>query len=142
MTTAVMFVMYVGYLLVRSLSTDFGRRATRAAILGVVLVIDVPIVHLSVLWANSLHQLPTVLRAGGAPSLDSAMLLTLMVSVGAFTLVYLYLMTVRVSLEAARRARLGLPAWSSSSPRTRSSGRARHLPSRRVLPTAGTCCRW
>ena len=109
-TTAVMFVMYVGYLLVRSLSTDFGRRATRAAILGVVLVIDVPIVHLSVLWANSLHQLPTVLRAGGAPSLDSAMLLTLMVSVGALTLVYLYLMTVRVSLEAARRARLGLPA--------------------------------
>src|SRR5207245_351870 len=68
-TTAVMFVMYVGYLLLRGLSTDFERRATRAAILGVVLVIDVPIVHLSVLWANSLHQLPTVLRAAGSPAL-------------------------------------------------------------------------
>lgn len=102
-TTAVMFVMYVGYLLLRSLSTDFDRRATRAAILGVILVLDVPIVHLSVLWANSLHQLPTVLRAGGSPALDSAMLLTLMVSVAAFTLVYLYFMSARVAIELSRR---------------------------------------
>jgi heme exporter protein C len=105
-TTAIMFVMYVGYLLLRGLSTDFSRRATRAAVLGVVAVIDVPIVHLSVLWANSLHQLPTVLRIAGAPSLDSAMLLTLMVSVGAFTLVYAYFMSARVSLELARQERL------------------------------------
>src|SRR5438094_1609030 len=102
-TTAVMFVMYVGYLLLRGLSTDFQRRATRAAILGVILVLDVPIVHLSVLWANSLHQLPTVLRAGGSPALDSAMLLTLMVSVAAFTLVYLYFMSARVAIELSRR---------------------------------------
>jgi heme exporter protein C len=105
-TTALMFVMYVGYLLLRGLSTDFSRRATRAAVLGVVAVIDVPIVHLSVLWANSLHQLPTVLRISGGPSLDSAMLLTLMVSVGAFTLVYAYFMSARVSVELARQERL------------------------------------
>jgi|SRR2546426_1511749 len=105
-TTAVMFVMYVGYLLLRGLSTDFERRATRAAILGVVLVIDVPIVHLSVLWANSLHQLPTVLRAAGSPALDASMLLTLMVSVSAFTLIYAYFMTERVAIEMVRRERL------------------------------------
>jgi heme exporter protein C len=105
-TTAIMFVMYVGYLLLRGLSTDFSRRATRAAVLGVVAVIDVPIVHLSVLWATSLHQLPTVLRISGGPSLDSAMLLTLMVSVGAFTLVYAYFMSARVSVELARQERL------------------------------------
>ena len=105
-TTAVMFVMYVGYLLLRGLSTDFQRRATRAAILGVILVIDVPIVHLSVLWANSLHQLPTVLRAAGGPALDSSMLLTLMVSVAAFTLVYAYFMSARVAIELVRQERL------------------------------------
>ena len=33
-TTAIMFVMYVGYLLLRGLSTDFSRRATRAAVFG------------------------------------------------------------------------------------------------------------
>jgi heme exporter protein C len=105
-TTAVMFVMYIGYLLLRGLSTDFERRATRAAILGAVLVLDVPIVHLSVLWANSLHQLPTVLRAAGSPALDGSMLLTLMVSVAAFTLIYVYLMAARVAIEVARRERL------------------------------------
>jgi heme exporter protein C len=61
-TTAVMFAMYVGYLLLRNLSDDLERRATRAAILGIVLVVDVPIVHLSVTWMNALHQLPSVLR--------------------------------------------------------------------------------
>ena len=105
-TTAIMFVMYVGYLLLRGLSTDFSRRATRAAVFGVIAVIDVPIVHLSVLWANSLHQLPTVLRVSGSPTLDSAMLLTLMVSVGAFTLIYAYFMSARVSIELARQGRL------------------------------------
>ena len=105
-TTAIMFVMYVGYLVVRGLSMDFSRRATRAAVFGVIAVIDVPIVHLSVLWANSLHQLPTVLRVSGSPTLDSAMLLTLMVSVGAFTLVYAYFMSARVSIELARQGRL------------------------------------
>ena len=105
-TTAIMFVMYVGYLLLRSLSTDFSRRATRAAIFGIIAVIDVPIVHLSVLWANSLHQLPTVLRVSGGPALDSSMLLTLMVSLGAYTLVYAYFLSARISLELARQERM------------------------------------
>jgi hypothetical protein len=47
-----------------------------------------------------------VLRISGAPSLDSPMLLTLMTSVGAFTLVYAYFMSARVSLELARQERL------------------------------------
>jgi len=105
-TTAVMFMMYVGYLLLRSLSTDFERRATRAAILGVIAVIDIPIVHLSVLWMNSLHQLPTVMRAGGSPSLDAAMGVTLLVSVVAFTLVYFAFLAERISLELDRHRRL------------------------------------
>ncbi len=102
-TTAIMFMMYIGYLLLRSLSTDFAQRATRAAVLGVIAVVDIPIVHLSVLWMNSLHQLPTVLRAGGSPALDAAMGVTLGVSVVAFTLVYLWFIAERMSIELARQ---------------------------------------
>src|SRR5438270_13540705 len=105
-TTAIMFVMYVGYLLLRGLSTDFSRRATRAAVFGIVAVIDVPIVHLSVIWANSLHQPPTVLPLAASPALDPPMLVTVMVSLGAYTLVYAYFMSARVSLELARQGRL------------------------------------
>ncbi|MEP6693283.1 MAG: cytochrome c biogenesis protein CcsA [Chloroflexota bacterium] len=102
-TTAIMFMMYVGYLLLRSLSTDFARRATRAAVLGVIAVIDIPIVHLSVLWMNSLHQLPTVLRAGGSPSLDATMGMTLGISVVAFTLVYFAFLAERMAIELGRQ---------------------------------------
>lgn len=105
-TTAAMFVMYVGYLLVRSLSTDFERRATRSAVLGIVFVVDVPIVHLSVLWMNSLHQLPTVLRAAGGPAMEERMLATLMVMVLAFTLLYAYFMVERVTIELSRQRRI------------------------------------
>src|SRR2546428_4473237 len=105
-TTSIMFVMYVGYLLLRSLSTDFERRATRAAVLGIIAVVDIPIVHLSVLWMNSLHQLPTVLRIGAGPALDASMGATLGVSVIAFTLVYLALLAERMDLERHRQERV------------------------------------
>jgi heme exporter protein C len=105
-TTAVMFMMYVGYLLLRSLSTDFARRATRAAVIGVIAVIDIPIVHLSVLWMNSLHQLPTVIRAGGSPAIDASMGVTLLVSVIAFTFVYFAFLAERMSIELDRQRRM------------------------------------
>jgi heme exporter protein C len=104
-TTAVMLVMYVGYLLLRGLASDLEGRATRAAVIGIVAVVNVPIVHLSVLWMDSLHQLPTVLRPGG-PALDSPMLATLMVSMLAFTLLYVWMMVGRVAIERARQERV------------------------------------
>ena len=105
-TTAVMFAMYIGYLLLRDLSTDLERRATRAAVLGIVLVVDVPIVHLSVTWMNALHQLPTVLRPDLSPTLDPRMLASLVAMTIAFTIVYAYLMTARVDIERRRQARI------------------------------------
>ena len=105
LTTAVMFVMYIGYLLLRSISTDLERRASRAAVVGIVAVVNVPIVHLSVTWMNALHQLPSVLRPGG-PALDDRMLATLLVSVAAFSLLYAWLVAERVAIERARQERI------------------------------------
>ncbi|MBI2773126.1 MAG: cytochrome c biogenesis protein CcsA [Chloroflexi bacterium] len=105
LTTAVMFVMYVGYLLLRSLSLDLERRATRSAVAGIVAVVNVPIVHLSVTWMNALHQLPSVLRPGG-PALDDRMLATLIVGVVAFTILYAWMLAARVDLERARQDRV------------------------------------
>ena len=105
-TTAVMFAMYVGYLLLRNLSDDLERRATRAAVLGIILVVDVPIVHLSVTWMNALHQLPSVLRPGLDPTLDPSMLASLIAMTIAFTILYAYLMSARVDIERRRQARI------------------------------------
>lgn len=94
-TTAVLLLIYVAYLAIRQVTDNPGRRARLAAVVGIVGFIDVPIVHLSVVWWRSLHQGPTVLRLG-APEIEGTMLLALLVAVAAFTLVYTYLMTLRL----------------------------------------------
>lgn len=96
-TTAVLFLVYVGYLLVRSFVDDPDRGARVSAVIGIVGFANVPIVHFSVLWWRSLHQPPTVIRAGD-PSIDHLLLGQLAFSVVAFTLVYVWLVRRRVLL--------------------------------------------
>ena len=55
-TTALLLALYLGYLLIRRLTEDPYRRATRAAVVGIVAAIDIPIVHFSVEWWRGLHQ--------------------------------------------------------------------------------------
>lgn len=111
-TTALLFVVYLGYLALRRASEDPTSRARRAAVLGTVAFVQVPIVHLSVVWWRSLHQPPTVIRAGG-PSMDPAMLAALVANVVAFTLVYVTLLRRRLHLarldEEAERVRADEP---------------------------------
>ena len=94
-TTAVLLLIYVGYLAVRRITDNPSRRATWAAVVGIVGFVDVPIVHLSVVWWRSLHQGPTVFRLG-APEIQGTMLLALLGGVAAFTITYAYLMTLRL----------------------------------------------
>ena len=107
-TTAILFVIYAGYLLLRQSIADRRRRARLAAVFGTVAFLNVPIVHFSVLWWRGLHQPPTVIRPGD-PTIDHLLLAELLASVVSFTLVYLWLLRRRVDLEAARdTAELGL----------------------------------
>ena len=94
-TTAVLLLVYLGYLALRQMADSPGRRARWSAVLGVVGFVDVPIVHMSVVWWRSLHQAPTVLRPG-APTIAGSMLAALLVAVAAFTLAWAYLITVRL----------------------------------------------
>ncbi|HEX6330705.1 MAG TPA: cytochrome c biogenesis protein CcsA [Actinomycetota bacterium] len=94
-TTALLLLIYLGYLAVRRVTDNPGRRARWSAVIGIVGFVDVPLVHVSVLWWRSLHQGPTVLRLGG-PEIEGVMLVTLLVAVAAFTVTYAYLMTVRL----------------------------------------------
>ena len=107
-TTAMLLLIYIGYLAVRRITDNPSRRARWSAVIGVVGFVDVPIVHLSVVWWRSLHQQQTVLRLGG-PQIEGSMLTALLVGVVAFTVVYAYLMAVRLRVgrleeRAAREA--------------------------------------
>lgn len=107
-TTAILFVVYAGYLLIRQSIVDRRRRARIAAVFGIAGFLNVPIVHFSVLWWRGLHQPPTVIRPG-QPTIDPLLLAELLASVVSFTLVYLWLLRARTELESVRdRAELAL----------------------------------
>jgi len=107
-TTAVLLLIYISYLAIRRITDNPSRRARWAAVVGIVGFVDVPIVHLSVVWWRSLHQGSTVFRLG-RPEIEGTMLLALLVGVAAFTVTYAYLMTLRLRVgrleeRAAREA--------------------------------------
>jgi heme exporter protein C len=114
-TTAILFLIYVGYLALRRLPDSPAKRARWAAVVGIVGFVDVPIVHLSVVWWRSQHQAPAVLNV--APRMAGIMVAGLMTGLAAFTILYLYLMALRLRvgrledrvLAEALSPRLGQP---------------------------------
>jgi len=99
-TTAILLVIYVGYLMLRSFVEEPEQRARLAALVGIVGFIDVPIIYMSVLWFRTLHQPPSIQRGGVA--MPDEMLWTLLFNFGAYTLVYLFFLVKRVRIESLR----------------------------------------
>jgi len=93
--TLVLWLIYIAYLLVRSYTAEESRGARFAAVLGIVGFIDVPIVALAIRLWRTQHPGPVVFEGGLAPS----MLLALLVSIAAFTVLYILLVGQRVSLR-------------------------------------------
>jgi heme exporter protein C len=59
-STAMMFLMYLGYLAVRRIPADRAVRNRRSAVVGLAAFVNVPIVHFAVDWWRSLHQDATI----------------------------------------------------------------------------------
>jgi heme exporter protein C len=94
-TTALLFVTYVGYLAVRRLDGSHEQRARRSAVIGLLAVLEIPLVHWSVRLWRSLHQEATILDTDGDIDMDGLMLFSLFVGVVAFTLLYVWLLLHR-----------------------------------------------
>lgn len=96
-STALMLFVYLGYLALRRATPDPVARARRSAILGLVAVVQVPLVYFSVTLWRTLHQGLTV-RPDGI-SMDGSMVAALLAGIAAFTIMYLALMIERVRLS-------------------------------------------
>jgi len=99
-TTLVLWLIYVGYLMLRAGADDM-KRARIAAVLGIIGFLDVPIIYLSVTWWRTMHPALVVSEAGG---LDPAMRTTLMVALLSFTVLFGWMLALRVRLEQKRDA--------------------------------------
>ena len=94
-TTAFLFVTYLGYLAVRRLEGSKEQRARRSAVVAMLAVLEIPLVHFSVVLWRSLHQGATVLNPSGDVKMDGLMLFTLFSGVVGFTLVFVWLVLHR-----------------------------------------------
>ena|SRR5947209_7177680 len=102
-TTLILWFIYLGYLMVRSYAEPpHGPRF--AAVVGIVGFLDVPIVYQASVWWRTLHPSPVLGPEASSQSTDIVGLL--LVSLLTFTLLFIYLVRVRMEVEAlsARRA--------------------------------------
>ncbi|MGH2760001.1 MAG: cytochrome c biogenesis protein [Actinomycetota bacterium] len=100
-STLVLWMIYAGYLLYRSLTPPGEHRARLSAVIALIGAIDIPVVHFAVNWWRSAHPDATVLRTGG-PDLPSTMLLTLLISFLALLVLFIALAAIRIRIEESR----------------------------------------
>jgi len=102
--TAILLLIYTGYLMLRSLIEEEDRGAVSAAVLGIIGFLDIPLIHMSVYWWRTLHQPPSILRPDKLPweNIHPAMLTALAVNFAGFLLLYFYLLSLRLRLGEIR----------------------------------------
>jgi heme exporter protein C len=105
-STAVLFLVYVGYLLLRGMVDEPDRRARYAAVVGILGAANIPIVHFSVKWWRALHQPSTILGPEPSP-IAPPIALTLLVNWIAFTLLFLYFLVRRAEIARLEESHAG-----------------------------------
>src|SRR5438270_9726559 len=98
-TTLILWFIYIGYMMLRSYMGRTPASARSGAVLAIIGVIDVPIIYESVNWWRTLH--PTA-QVGVQGALPPSVVLTLMVSLTTFTLLYSFLMIQLYQLQRAQ----------------------------------------
>jgi heme exporter protein C len=93
--TLVLWLIYLAYLMVRSFATEESRGARFAAVVGIIGFVDIPIIALATTLWRGMHPGPVIFQGGLAPP----MLLTLLVSIAAFTALYFLLLIQLTSIK-------------------------------------------
>jgi heme exporter protein C len=104
----ILLFLYLGYIALVSAIDDKRTAARAGGVLILVGVVNIPIIHYSVEWWNTLHQGPTVTKFD-KPSIHISMLIPLLVMALAFKLYYLTVVLMRARVEVLDRERRS--AW-------------------------------
>lgn len=102
-STLFLWFIYVAYIVLRGAVESPELRARYSAVLGILGALLIPFIHLSVYLFATLHPLPIVAKAS-KPSLPGEMLLTLFISLAAFTLLYVAFVMARYQYAGEKDA--------------------------------------
>jgi len=103
----ILLFLYLGFMALQA-AIDDPRRASRAgALLLLVGVVNIPVIHFSVQWWNTLHQPASVssINKIGAPAIHASLLVPLLVMALAFTLFFVTIHLIRLRAEILHRER-------------------------------------
>ena len=98
----VLLLLFIGYIALRASIDDEARSARAGAILALVGLINLPIIHYSVVWWNSVHLGESIFRAGG-PTVAPVFLAPLFVMGAGYAVAFGALWLVRIRAEVWRR---------------------------------------
>src|SRR5438067_5738060 len=100
-STLFLWFIYVSYIVLRGAIESPSLRARYSAILGILGALLIPFIHLSVYLFATMHPMPIVLKPS-KPSLPNEMLLTLLLSLASFTLLYFSFLRSRYRFAVER----------------------------------------
>ena len=102
MSVLILFLFYIGYMALRTSIDDEAKATRAAAVLGIVGLINLPIVKFSVDWWNTLHQPASLLRAEG-PAMPAVYLTPLLIMMAAWGALFLAIWVTAIRTEIVRR---------------------------------------
>jgi heme exporter protein C len=94
----ILLFLYIGVIALYNAFDDSKTAAKASGILAIVGVINLPIIHFSVEWWNTLHQGATITKFA-KPSISADMLWPLLINIVAFALFFAWLSLVRIRNE-------------------------------------------
>jgi len=98
-STALLLVLLLGYMALRRVPAEPAVRAKRCAVAALIAAVDVPIVHFSVDWWQTLHQAGTILNPELDAHIHGSMAWTFLLGFIAITLDFVWMVAMRYRIE-------------------------------------------
>ncbi len=100
----ILLFLFLGYMSLRAANDDTGKADRASGLLAVVGVVNVPMIHYSVEWWNSLHQGATIMKLG-KPAITGDMLWPLLMMIAGFGCYFVTVLMIRTRSQVLQRER-------------------------------------
>ena len=100
----ILLFLYLGYIALQSAIDDRRMAARAGAVLALVGIVNIPIIHYSVVWWNTLHQGATISKLD-TPSIHIDMLIPLLIMIAAFMFYFSAMVLIRARSEILNQER-------------------------------------